>query len=607
MEQFNDMYDLENARYQTTADEIKPYKNITTKHTFKLNGKLYNDVNHKAIEMNKIGHPQKTVLTKHQNKPHDRRVDIALYDIRNQYGLNAQNALGNHFQKELNEKRIENITLPHGFETLPINYQKHILSKLNPSKHNDNCSINDDEASQEGFINDYLSNTNNDSNPYSTDERLERMKWMDERQTMSEGDRIKTAQLLRDSDMIKERNQRQAEANLAGKKHGFAQFGLGRLASDSITNQLHINSNNNIVTDKDEFDRYKTKNDISLYHEEYTGTNPIYINDISKIDRYNNKETFNKSVNNNIENDSKDLNKDSLIYSYDFIAKRGKHKQDKRKAELNKVADDFLRQFISDYDYLLQEYQKDNMIRNSQRRYNRNVFEEADEIDSLQYELETLDRDKTIRLLKHKDIITEYDNEDVPAVVLDVKTSTGNVPMKLFATKAKKYLNIIRDDNIDFENNIDVVKIPIETLPKKIKNKVKKSKERTVSLNFEDWNDLLKISYNGRFEHDRVKKDDIMRRLQDNEIEKRINEGFDVNYPILTDSRTIETIEDIKNNALLERQRTKKRIDYEKDFKQDEQILSFDRTPDDNPLDKRTTRINRRAYTRNPSIWKQSF
>ena len=609
MEQFNELYDLENARYQTTADEIKPYKNITTKHTFKLNGKLNNDLNHKAIEINKIGHPQKTVLTKHQNKPHDRRVDIALYDIRNQYGLNAQNILGNHLQKELDKKRIENITLPHGFETLPVEYQRKLKNKLNSNRVYENCSENNEDNSKEDDSNDFLDDylVNDEVVAPIIDERLERMRWTQERQIMPESDRIRTAQQLRDSEMIKERNKRQEEANLAGKKHGFAQFGLGRLNSENITNELHSKQNIHTVNDINNFERYRTRDDdLSLYHEDYTGNVPTYIEDVSQLERVTDtlKESYNKqNLNNNIDRE----NKDSLLYDYEFISKRGKHKQDKRKMELNKVADDFLRQFISDYDYLLQEYQKDKMLRNSQRRYNKNVFEDDNEVDTLKYELETLERDKVNRLLKNKEVITEYEDEDVPTVILDVKTSTGNVPMKLFATKTKEILNIIRDDDIDFENNIDIVRIPIETLPKKIKNKVKKTKERSVSLNFEDWNDLLKLSYNGRFEHERVKKEDIMRRLQDSEIQKRIDEGFDSNEPILTDSRAIETIEDIKNSALLERQRTKRKIDYEKNFKQDEQIMSFDRTPDDDPLDRRSTRVTRRAYTRAPSIWKQSF
>ena len=44
MDQFNDKYELENARFQTTADEIKPYKNICILRKFSSNNDFLNNL-----------------------------------------------------------------------------------------------------------------------------------------------------------------------------------------------------------------------------------------------------------------------------------------------------------------------------------------------------------------------------------------------------------------------------------------------------------------------------------------------------------------------------------------------------------------------------------
>ena len=329
---------------------------------------------------------------------------------------------------------------------------------------------------------------------------------------MGEGDRVRTAQALRDSDAIKERNARQAEALMAFRKHGFAQFGLGRLGSDTILDKNHTKEIEQHFNDTETFKRGKQKtDDIRLYHEDFTGDVPL-VSDYEEITNRSGKlkENYRRPY------DEKHFNKDNekpLLYDYEYITKRGRHKRSKRNVELDEAADDFLRQFISDYDFLLNEHRKEKDIfaKNSKKKQ-RGIFDDSDKIDMPYAELQTLERDKSIRLLKNKDIITEYKNEDVPIVMLDVQTSEGNIPLKLFATKSKEYLSLIQDINLDFENEIDVVQIPIETLPKMIKEKVKKSKPRTVSLNFDDWEKLVEISNNGRFQHERVKKEDIMKR-----------------------------------------------------------------------------------------------
>lgn len=594
MDQFNDRYELENARFQTTADEIKPYKNITTKNTFHLNQQLSNDVNHREIEKNLIGHPQTMVLTKHQKKPFDRRTDIALYDTRNEYGLNAQNVLGNYLIETLEKKRIENIVLPHGPETLPLKKKPE-----EPFVGYDQEIVNEDSTAPFGFNDSY-------GNAPITDERLARMKWTKERQFMNESDRVRSAQALRDSEEIKDRNLRQQIANMAGKKHGMAQFGLGRLGSDNIMSKEHSERPIENFTDADHFERYRKNDvDLSLYHEDFVGDVPN-VEPQETFTREHFKETYQKILD---ENKFKDDSQKTLLYDYKYITKRGRHKQSKRKLELNEIADDFLRQYISEYDFLMREHEKekDVFLRNSQRKFHKNVFENPEDIDVPLHELESLEREKSIRLLKNHDVITEYNDEDVPTVVLDVRTSNGNVPMKLFATKAKEFLTLIQDNNLNFENEIDVVRIPIETLPKKIKEKVRKTKSRSVSLDFDDWNDLLKTSYNGRFEHERVRKEDIMRRLQDSEIQKRIDEGFDDNGLVLTDSRTIQTIEEMKNNAILERKREKSLLEMEKDFAKDEATMAFERPYQKEGFERRTSKIGQRGITRNVGIWNSKW
>lgn len=594
MDQFNDKYELENARFQTTADEIKPYKNITTKKTFHINQKLSNDINHREIEKNLIGHPQKMVLTKHQKKPFDRRTDIALYDTRNEYGLNAQNVLGNHLIETLEKKRIENIVLPHGPETLPLRKKPE-----EPFVGYDQEIVNDGSTAPFGFNDSY-------GNAPITDERLARMKWSEERQFMNESDRVRSAQALRDSEEIKDRNLRQQIASMAGKKHGTAQFGLGRLGSDNIMSREHSERPLENFTDADHFERYRKDDvDLSLYHEDFVGDVPN-VEPQETFTREHFKETYQKILD---ENKFKDDSQKTLLYDYKYITKRGKHKQSKRKLELNDIADDFLRQYISEYDFLMREHEKekDVFLRNSQRKHHKNVFENPDEIDVPLHELESLEREKSIRLLKNHEIITEYNDEDVPTVVLDVRTSNGNVPMKLFATKAKEFLTLIQDNGLNFENEIDVVRIPIETLPKKIKEKVKKSKSRSVSLDFDDWNDLLKTSYNGRFEHERVRKEDIMRRLQDNEIQKRIDEGFDDNGLVLTDSRTIQTIEEMKNKAIVERKHEKNLLEMEKDFAKDESAMVFERPYQKEGFERRESKIGQRGFSRNVGIWNSKW
>lgn len=595
MEQFNDKYELENARFQTTADEIKPYKNITTKKTFHLNQKLSNDINHREIQKNLIGHPQKMVLTKHQKKPFDRRTDIALYDTRNEYGLNAQNVLGNYLIETLEKKRTENIVLPHGPETLPLKKKPEA-----PFVGYDQEVINEDFTAPFGFNDSY-------GNAPITDERLARMKWSKERQFMNESDRVLSAQALRDSEEIKDRNLRQQIASMAGKKHGTAQFGLGRLGSDNIMSKEHSERPIENFTDADHFERYRKDDvDLSLYHEDFVGDVPN-VEPTVTFTREHFKETFQKVID---ENKFKDDSQKTLLYDYEYITKRGKHKQSKRKIELNEFADDFLRQYISEYDFLMREHEKekDVFLRNSQRKDRKHIFENPEDIDVPLHELESLERDKSIRLLKNHEVITEYNDEDVPTVVLDVKTSTRNVPMKLFATKAKEFLTLVQDNGLNFENEIDVVRIPIETLPKKIKEKVKKSKSRSVSLDFDDWNDLLKTSYNGRFEHERVRKEDVMRRLQDDEIQKRIDEGFDDNNLILTDSRTIQTIEEMKNNeGVLERKHEKKLLEMEKDFSKDEAAITFERPYQKEGLERRESKMGRRGFSRGVGIWNSKW
>lgn len=598
MDQFNDRYELENARFQTTADEIKPYKNITTKKTFHLNQQLSNDVNHREIEKNLIGHPQTMVLTKHQKKPFDRRTDIALYDTRNEYGLNAQNVLGNHLIETLEKKRIENIVLPHGPETLPLK-KKPEEPFVGYDQENANEDALNDSTAPFGFNDSY-------GNAPITDERLARMKWTKERQFMNESDRVRSAQALRDSEEIKDRNLRQQIANMAGKKQGTAQFGLGRLGSDNIMSKEHSERPIENFTDADHFERYRKNDvDLSLYHEDFVGDVPN-VEPQETFTREHFKETYQKILD---ENKFKDDSQKTLLYDYKYITKRGRHKQSKRKLELNEIADDFLRQYISEYDFLMREHEKekDVFLRNSQRKFHKNVFENPEDIDVPLHELESLEREKSIRLLKNHDVITEYNDEDVPTVVLDVRTSNGNVPMKLFATKAKEFLTLIQDNNLNFENEIDVVRIPIETLPKKIKEKVRKTKSRSVSLDFDDWNDLLKTSYNGRFEHERVRKEDIMRRLQDSEIQKRIDEGFDDNGLVLTDSRTIQTIEEMKNNAILERKREKSLLEMEKDFAKDEATMTFERPYQKEGFERRTSKIGQRGITRNVGIWNSKW
>ena len=127
-------------------------------------------------------------------------------------------------------------------------------------------------------------------------------------------------------------------------------------------------------------------------------------------------------------------------------------------------------------------------------------------------------------------------------------------------------------------------------------------------MDFDDWNDLLKTSYNGRFEHERVRKEDIMRRLQDDEIQKRIDEGFDDNNLILTDSRTIQTIEEMKNNeGVLERKYEKKLLEMEKDFSKDEAAMTFERPYQKEGLERRESKIGRRGFSRNVGIWNSKW
>lgn len=550
MEQFNDQYELENARYQTTADEIAPYKNITTKHTFHINQKLSNNLNHEAIQMNLIGHPQKMVLTKHQLKPKDRRTDIALYDTRNQYGLNAQNVLGNRLVRALQDKQVENITLRYGPETLPLK------QPTTPFPGYD---------------------TNTNTNAPMTDERLARMPWTKERQVMGESDRIRVAQALRDSPAIKERNQRQAEASKAFKKLGPAQFGLGRIGDEAIPAT---------IDNPEQVERYrKHKEDISLYHEDYTGTVPLTTEpDVSHRARM--KEQFKKQVFTDPEllYEGKEL-----LYDYNTIVNRGKHKQSKRNVKLDEIANEFLRQHVSDYDFLIKEYEKQHSPFKQKA-----VFTEPTEIDVPYSELQNLDREQSIRLLKNKGIVTEYNNEDVQMVQMDIETTNGNIPMRLFATKAKEYLSLIQDSNLNYDNEIDIVHIPIATLPTEIREKVNKSKSRTVSLNFDDWNELLDISYNGRFEHDRVKKEDLLKRIADTEIVNRIMNGFDQDIPILTDSRTIQT---------LERPKEKRILKTAKDFTKQEHTMSYEAVPQEQYMSSRQVK-GTRGLIRNASLWK---
>lgn len=544
MEQFNDKYELENARFQTTAGEIAPYKNITTKSTFHFNPHLTGKLNHKAVEINLIGHPQKTFPTKHQYKPTDRRVDIALYDLRNQYGLNAQNVLGNHLIQELDRKRIDNIVLKHGPKDLPLMEGPH------------------------GIM---------------TDERLQRMQFTLERQVMSEGDRIKTAQALRDSPAIKERNKRQEEALFAFRKHGPAQFGLGRIGELAVPQNVIEVPNEN---------RGRTKDvDLSLFHEEFTGNVPEYAEPEQKR-RGKQKENFSKLVRTDEPDDK------PLLYTYEFIVKRGKHKKSQRNVELNKTADEFLRQYISDYDFLINEYEKEKTRYLGRKQ--RDIFEEDQQIDLPYLELQTLEREDATRLLKMKDVISEYQNEDVPVVILDVETSNGPVPMKLFATKGKEFLNIIQDSDLNFENEIDVVRIPIKTLPKIIKEKVKKQKDKEVKLNFDDWNELLNISFNGRFEHERVKKEDVMLKLKDSEIVRKLETNFDSPVPILTDSRAIQNSEMKKKS----KNKLELRKDFEQELSENEKRISLENFEDVSKVSRETKHSGR---PRTVSYWKHSF
>lgn len=562
MEGFNNKFDLENARYQTQADEINPYKNMTNKHTFRLNPHLDDKLNHTAIEINLAGHPQKTWQTKYEKQPFDRRVDIALYDIRNQYGLNAQNVLGNHMINELDKKRVENITLPHGPQYLP----RGVIGK---------------------------------GSPVITDERLERMSFTEERQIMSEGDRIRTAQELRDSPAIKERNKRQEEALFAFRKHGPAQFGLGRIGEQAVPAPIHEdiygdsqNVQENVYgnSQKTIQNRSKTNDiDLKLVHEEFTGDVPVYAKDIEQDTRARNKENYAKIVNYSPKETK------PFIYNYEYILRRGRHKQSKKNVELNEAADDFLRQYISDYDFLLKQYQDEHSSQAFSRKLNKKVngdavFDHDDNlIDTPYVELQTLERDEQIRLLSLKGVVSEYNNEDVPVVIMDVQTTNGNIPMKLFATKAKEYLNLIQDVDLNFNDEVDIVKIPIDSLPITIKEKVRSALEnKQVSLNFDDWNELLRISYEGRFEHDRMKKQD----------DKRLPEfDFDSPVPILTDSRAIQTLSEQK-------QKQKKIIDYQHEFANEEQILDNDKYHQDQNLLKRSTKTPGRY--RGVNMWNKS-
>ena len=116
-------------------------------------------------------------------------------------------------------------------------------------------------------------------------------------------------------------------------------------------------------------------------------------------------------------------------------------------------------------------------------------------------------------------------------------------------------------------------------------------------------NETLKIAYNGRFTHERVKKEDIMQRLHDKEIQKRIDEGFNPETPILTDSRTVQTL----NELQMKRPKEKRLLDIEKDFSKYEQQLSFDRNLGERGIEKRENKNIKRVPQRNVSMWNSKW
>lgn len=534
------------------------------------NTELYREVLTNGIDKNLAMMNKKQIITKWENQPTNRFGDIALYDPRNKYGLDAQYHIGNTLPNQLKEMERNKIQTPYDYQSqiLAIHQQNKNLGDGCVNNICNDFGVNENKCI--GYYNPHLmtSNTNtpyamvnigNDSNAFIPDERLQRSSQTQQRSFKDENGRVNDAiNILKSNEKIARERLQVESNNLINKQGALKQprwsttdmkFNeIDNCVSPSETDYLihnrytnptqniYINERQNknanpVFIEKESFDSYNQRN---------TGNMKVFSPNktIGEIDKRKYTELQKKTKYNNIKKDDK---KQKHIYNDErkknnpgklIDDKKNKNIFTKYEPDWDCYSKDYKRLHQHEENILAKNPNNNNFSAHGYTQMNHNCIPK-------QY----IDNEH-ILLARNGNVQYVYSdpNSEYKAPILLTNNYVNFKPIKTFVTGNKEFIYIIQKRDKDDINFVDgekwnddflVVELPIKNLPADLRKTVTVNKStyardgRVLDLNYNDLYKLAKYVEENPNDGIRIKHHAVYNHLRGNRYDEEIACGYE--------------------------------------------------------------------------------
>lgn len=601
------LFMLEQAKMRVQNEYLNDHS-IMSNRKDRYNSHLNDVIDQERVNKNVdvASNRQKTVPTRQENKSIDADKNIALYNIRDNTSLNNQNIIGNVLPERLRAMNDNKITTPNAWMK-DYAYVKNVESEYGiperfirerEEKESFGGPTNN-RISDYGYgldmttpnYNGYLSmlmpsSTNipqpRDKDEYSTvydqpnaamfpDERLQVNMQSQQRQIKDEGSKVIDAINLKNSDYIKERNQRQIEMENMMNHRGQMKLPMVKTLDyiDMLDEQNNgIHSTYYEVDERFVEDQQKTNSRNSGGNKHATNKGTDY--KLGNITRQQN-------INNNVEFEDRITNDGNKpIYKYDYQKQafipcvRGdknirQNNTDYKQDVYNRVIDERR----TEQGIYKDDYKKNYYIRNKEKFNDRGIEDINKTNQSInqnpvsKYPIipihhgegyinkEPFSKDNQILVIRHGKIENVYTdpNSDTRAPVL-ITVDNNNKPVRVCATANNKALYVIQkrdptyidiQDGTFYKDDYIVLRLPMEEVNKDLRRRLeqqKKNKTGAFSLTNKrngtmvvdlEYNDLVTLAETLNENLDkckRVKADSMKSFLKDKKFDQEIVFGI---------------------------------------------------------------------------------
>ncbi len=521
-------------------DEHSPLQNKTKKNS--MNVKLNEPVDIERINrvVNTTCDQKKLAPLKNTIKSSCPNENIALYDIRNGEGLNAQNRVGNLLPDSLANQRYTKIMTPYAWMQ-DYNYIENALGKEGFDSSGYYLDAQDNTGNYNGYLHHLQTDKTNIphiyKSPMTPDDRLLRSSQTAQREFLSDAAKMEQAMNLKNSPYMKEKIQRRVESDILFKHEGKRKAPINRV-NDLNLEHWYVE------------DQEKLKN---VYQFEDRSSREITRDNSRVVNQFNNFQTRNHNVD---DVDERSMNDYGIPTEYNQFDKERFHKY-------NDLYNQYTHSDVSNG--VEEQSMNDNSIQNSyasdvehqtvahnyqylsdKNPMNRMYDNSIESHVSYGNANSTLEREMTnkndhILMVRKNGIAQTYEdiNNSMTAPVLITADDNGKL-IKTFVTAGNEKIYLIQKRNADDISDIDQRKnnddfigiaLPYDSVSDSFREKAVHTKNemntRVVELTYDELIEVANVIDDQYDKAKRIKFNDMIRFMhRDNDV-KRLNDNFE--------------------------------------------------------------------------------